>query len=155
MAAGPKILARHMNKKIDKRIHLIARTARDKAAKAHTQLTNSIQPRMVSPFEGQVSVGMDYGQAVEEGTGIYGPLGQASGKMPPRNAIMDWIKVRRVEPQDTSMDLEDLEFLIARKIATTGTRPQPFLIPAAEEHEAGTIRDMNKAVDDSLAEMAR
>lgn len=71
----------------------------------------------------------DYWKYVEEGRG--------PGKYPPPDAIRNWIEVKPVVPQadmnGRTPTVEQLTFLISRKIAEEGTNPQPFFEPAKEE----------------------
>lgn len=56
------------------------------------------------------------------------------GKFPPRQAILDWMKVRNILPRGPRpMSQESLAFLIQRKIAVEGIKPRPALRNAAEE----------------------
>lgn len=63
--------------------------------------------------------------------------GRGPGKYPPPDAIRSWIEVKPVVPQadmnGRTPTVEQLTFLISRKIAEEGTNPQPFFEPAKEE----------------------
>jgi hypothetical protein len=152
-AAAPHILERNMEHQISRVIKEMARTARKEAPKAMSGLVTAIKDVMVSAFEGQVVAGKDYAQAVEDGTGIYGPSGQASGKMPPKDNILDWMRVTKITPRDPSMSEDQLEFLIARKIATQGTPEQPFMAPALEENTKEAERRIDLAIQKTLQEI--
>lgn len=152
---APGALQRHMNRNIGRAIHEIARAWRSKAPKAESTYTNSIRPEMVSAFEGVAVAGVDYARAVEEGTGLYGPRGAASGKAPPVNAIHDWIRVKNITPDDPYMDQQDLAFVIARSIAARGTPAQPSAGPALEEKRARAEQLVEQAIDAALAEVGR
>ena len=56
--------------------------------------------------------------------------GRRPGKFPPVNKIKEWIRVKPVTPYADSKGrmptVDQLAFLIGRKIATEGTDPQPF-----------------------------
>jgi hypothetical protein len=49
---------------------------------------------------------------------------------PPRRSILDWIRVKRITPNDPDMSDDDLAFVIARSIVRKGTPAQPYLEPA-------------------------
>lgn len=81
----------------------------------------------------------DYWTYVENGRG--------PGKFPPPPAIRSWIEVKPVTPTPGSNGkvptVEQLTFLISRKIAEKGTEPQPFFEPAKEQ----AIREFSEAID--------
>lgn len=153
-AASPQRLEREMNSAITRLVAEMARTARDKAPKATSVLTNSIASRMLSPLEGVVTAGVDYARMAEEGTGLWGPQKQASGKLPPVQNILDWVKAKHLTPDDPNMDEEDLAFLIARSIAARGTPSQPYFQPTVNEFGPRGEALMSAGIDRVLAALA-
>lgn len=153
-AASPQRLEREMNGAITRLVAEMARAARDKAPKATSVLTNSITSRMLSPLEGVVAAGVDYARMAEEGTGVWGPQKQASGKMPPVQNILDWVKAKHLTPDDPNMDEEDLAFLIARSIAVRGTPSQPYFQPTVNEFGQRGEALMSAGIDRVLAALA-
>ncbi|MDH5393957.1 MAG: hypothetical protein OEY11_12280 [Gammaproteobacteria bacterium] len=142
---------KHVGPPVSRTVLMMQRSARRKAPKAMSVLTNSIFATMaLDGLGGEVTPGVDYAEAVEDGTGLWGPDKTASGKMPPIESIEDWIKVRRVVPDQPHMDTRDLAFVIARAIAARGTAPQPYLQPAFDEErpagEKRIYRGIKKAV---------
>ena len=154
LAASPQRLEREMNGAIQRLVAEMARSARDKAPKATSLLTHAILPRMVGPLEGVVAAGVNYAQAAEEGTGLWGPKKQASGKMPPVQSILDWVKTKHLTPDDPNMDEEDLAFLIARSIAARGTPPQPFFEPTLRDFTGKGESMMSAAIERTLEALA-
>ncbi len=150
LARKPGQLAVELNNAVGRTVLEVARTARRNAPKASSLLVNAINGIQTAPLEGLVLAATDYAQAVEEGTGVYGETGRPSGKMPPVANIMDWIKVRRIQPDDPDMDQKDLAFVIARSIARSGTPPQPFMTPAFEKHRDRFRRRVEAAVEMAL-----
>lgn len=67
----------------------------------------------------------NYGIFVEEGRG--------PGRAPPAKALDLWIKRKLGVGDDDEVDR--LAFLIGRKIAHSGTKPAPFLVPALKDSE--------------------
>lgn len=127
---GPT-LVKFLRPAIGRTIVEMARNARRLAPKAMSTLVNSIIPVMaIDGLSGEVRPHANYAEAVERGTGLYGPKHTASGKPPPVAAILDWIKVKRIKPDDPFTDQEDLAYVISRSIAARGTPPQPYLEPA-------------------------
>lgn len=56
------------------------------------------------------------------------------GKFPPKQAILNWMKIRNILPRGPKpMSVDQLAFLIQRKIAVKGIAPRPALHNAAEE----------------------
>lgn len=142
---GPRVLEKHMRLAVLRSIMEMARDARSFAAKAFNYLTNSIIQRQPSPLVGEVVAGMDYARMVEEGTD--------PGGWPPEQAMVDWIRVKRIEPNDPSMDERDLAFVMARSIAMKGTPTQPYMQPAFDNNKARAEMRCNAAVDAALREM--
>ena len=96
----------------------------------------------------KVSISLaDYWQFLENGRG--------PGKFPPVDKIKEWIEVKPVNPTPLSNgktpSVEQLSFLIGRKIANEGTEGKPFFEPAKEQ----TIREfedkINQAIDEDVS----
>ena len=90
----------------------------------------------------------DYWQYVEHG--------RRPGKFPPPNKIKEWIEIKPVHPYPDAKGrmptVDQLTFLIGRKIATEGTDPRPFFeknIQPTYEHFQEAIA---LAIDEDLAE---
>lgn len=145
-AASPRILTKHLDKAIGRVVRAMARDARKGAPKASSTLTNSINQRQPSPLSGEVYSGVDYARMVEEGTG--------RGGFPPKRALMDWIRDRRIQPRRAGMSDDALAFLIGRSIARRGTRAQPFMAPALDKNRAQATRRIDQAIDAALREIA-
>ena len=147
---APDRLEKNLKQAITRSVRETARSARSHAPKAFSTLTQSIRSKMVSPLEGLVAPGVNYAEAVEQGTGVYGPAGQASGKFAPIENIIDWVKLVGIQPTEPDMDQVDVAWLINRKIATTGTKPQPYMQPAYDENREKTERRISQAIDRAL-----
>ena len=93
----------------------------------------------------KVSISLaDYWQFLENGRG--------PGKFPPVDKIKEWIEVKPVNPTPLSNgktpSVEQLSFLIGRKIAYEGTEAQPFFEPAKEQ----TIREFEDKINEAIEE---
>lgn len=123
-------------------------TAKDNLANngtnASMELSNSLE-KIVEVGEDHFSVKIslaDYWYYVEHGRG--------PGKFPPPPAIRNWIEVKPVNPTPDARGriptVEQLTFLIGRKISQEGTEPQPFLEPAKEE----ALKRFSDAIDKAI-----
>ena len=93
----------------------------------------------------KVSISLaDYWQYLENGRG--------PGKFPPVDKIKEWIEVKPVNPTPLSNgktpSVEQLSFLISRKIANEGTEGKPFFEPAKEQ----TIREFEDKINQAIEE---
>ena len=93
----------------------------------------------------KVSISLaDYWQFLEKGRG--------PGKFPPVDKIKEWIEVKPVNPTPLSNgktpSVEQLSFLISRKIANEGTEGKPFFEPAKEQ----TIREFEDKINQAVEE---
>lgn len=149
---APGIIERYAEAGLDEAAAKIARTAKLEAPKASTVLTNSIKVRAPSRFKRIISPGTDYADYVNEGTGIYGPKHSASGKLPPVQSILDWIRWCRIKPRTEGMTEHALAFLIAHGIARKGTRKNAFMDRAAEKSGELALAAVNRQLDLGMAE---
>lgn len=93
----------------------------------------------------KVSISLaDYWQYLENGRG--------PGKFPPVDKIKEWIEVKPINPTPLSNgktpSVEQLSFLISRKIANEGTEGKPFFEPAKEQ----TIREFEDKINQAVEE---
>lgn len=93
----------------------------------------------------KVSISLaDYWQFLERGRG--------PGKFPPVDKIKEWIEVKPINPTPLSNgktpSVEQLSFLISRKIANEGTEGKPFFEPAKEQ----TIREFEDKINEAIEE---
>lgn len=93
----------------------------------------------------KVSISLaDYWQHLEKGRG--------PGKFPPVDKIKEWIEVKPINPTPLSNgktpSVEQLSFLISRKIANEGTEGKPFFEPAKEQ----TIREFEDKINQAVEE---
>jgi len=147
---APDKLVKNLDKAIDRSLREMARDARGEAPKAFSQLVNSINVERPNKLEGTVGPAVDYGRAVEEGTGVFGPEGVYSGEFPPIENIQDWVHRLGLTPNDPSYDEEDLAWAIASEMALTGTQAQPYLAPAFEKNIDRAQRRFDRAIVVSL-----
>lgn len=144
---SPAILAKHIDRAVDRIAQEMAVLARIGAPKAHSILTNSITVRRPDKLTGEVVTGSAYARLVEQGTG--------PGGWPPQQTMLDWIRVHGIQPNDPEMDQQDLAYVMSRSIARKGTPAQPFMAPAFEQKKARAGQLLDQAVDKALQEMAR
>lgn len=149
--AQPQKLEKNLDNAIGRVLQTFARSAKEEAPKADSILVNSIGVERQGKLGGTAGPSVNYGQAVEEGTGIFGPEGVASHSLPPIDNIRDWVKRVSLTPRDPTMDEDDLAWAIAKTIAAEGTQPQPYLEPAFENNKAEAERLIDAAINASLA----
>lgn len=100
-------------------------------------------------FSGGGTESTDYAEYVE--------FGRRAGRMPPLEAITEWVvkrgladsyntKSRKRAERDTEFNYRamSIAFLIARKIAKHGTKAHPFLYPAFEAKQNKLISNIKK-----------
>lgn len=105
-------------------------------------------------FEKIIEIGEDY-YSVKISLADYWEYvnnGRKPGKFPPPPAIRNWIEVKPVNPYPLSNgkmpSVDQLTFLISRKIANEGIEPTNFFDEAKEQ----TIRDFEQRIDLAIAE---
>lgn len=107
-------------------------------------------------FEKIIEIGEDY-FSVKISLADYWTFvnsGRGPGKFPPPNAIRRWIEVKPVSPypiNGKTPSVDQLTFLISRKIANEGTPPQPFFQPAVDEALRTFSGAIDKAIEDDVA----
>ena len=116
----------------------------DNGTNASGELSRSLE-KIIEIGEDSFSVKIslaDYWTYVEHGRG--------PGKFPPPPAIRNWIEVKPVQPYPDSRGriptVDQLTFLIGRKIAEEGTEPQPFFEPSKEQ----AVREFSTAIDKAI-----
>lgn len=105
-------------------------------------------------FEKIIEIGEDY-YSVKISLADYWQYvnnGRKPGKFPPPPAIRNWIEVKPVNPYPLSNgktpSIEQLTFLIGRKIANEGIEPTNFFEPAKEQ----TLREFEERIAYAIEE---
>lgn len=122
----------------------LSRDARRHAPKAFTTLTNSIRSRVDGELARIVGPNVNYGTYVEQGTG--------PGGAPSLQTMLDWVRVKRITPNNPQHNERDLAFIIRRSIARKGTKPQKYMEPAVEAKQDRIVRLLHSAVSNALKE---
>jgi len=109
---------------------------------------------LYNSFEKIIEVGEDY-YSIKISLADYWKYtnyGRGPGKMPPIDVIKNWIEVKHIEPtpdlNGKTPSIDQLSFLIARKIGNEGTEGAIFFEPAKEQ----TIRDFEQRIDLAIQE---
>ncbi|WP_120510960.1 hypothetical protein [Photobacterium salinisoli] len=121
----PGTLIKYLKEGVSRAGMEVSRTTREEAPKAETTLTHSIRSNVVGELQRMITSNQNYNQHVVAGTGRQG--------MPPMQSILDWVKVKRLQPKNAKQDQNDLAFMIARSIARNGTAPNDFYDRAADK----------------------
>ena len=141
---APAQLFKRLDQAVDRGANELAREAKRNAPKAHSHLVNSIRVQRDEDLARIVGPNMDYGPYVEQGSG--------PGGKPPRQSILDWIRVKGIQPNQPNMTQASLAFVISRSIARKGIEPQPYMTPAAEDSRDRVHELVSKAVTLALRE---
>lgn len=146
--AMPQRLAWHLEAKLHRFAQEIARDMKAKAPKAFSTLSNSVKVDADGPLAYKIGPHVAYAWAVEYGR-------KPGGKMPPIQSLIDWIKVKHIQPFNPQMDERDLAFLMGRMMQKRGIKAQPFVTPFARDVLVRQRGDdlLRQAVDDWLAEI--
>lgn len=93
----------------------------------------------------RIDIGYDVGFFSRgKGYAEYVEYGRRAGRFPPLADIRAWARKKlRVEDKR----LNSAAFLIGRKIARKGTRPQPFFAPAVQKNQKGIMDAISEAVN--------
>jgi len=156
LARSPRALVTRLGRAVRRGGAEVAREARAQAPKAFTTLTQSIRSAQGEDvLTAVVAPTVAYGPYVELGTGRFGPGGTASRRMPPTAPLVDWIRRKRITPDEPWMDEEDLAYVIGRSIAARGTPRQPYLRPALRKLSPRVVRLIYEGLQAGIAEATR
>jgi len=102
--------------------------ARMRVPVASNRLRSSIRTQFRGDRLGaRIGSKLQYAEYVEKG--------RRPGRMPPSSALEAWVRTKvSVE------NIKSIAFLIARKIGREGTKPQPYLLPAARKEKPRYFR---------------
>ncbi len=148
---APDIMHRHVINKMLRGGHELWREMQ-RNIRANNSMADSV---LIS--SGTVKQGGDkLNPSVEVGVGaahaIFVEEGSKPGGTPNDQTLEDWIKRKQIEPLDPSMDMEDLKFLIGRKIRQEGTPKKPFADPAVKTMRSRIFKLINEGVEAGLKE---
>lgn len=139
-------LERVLNEFADRFIELAREHLQENSSNASYDLFNSFQKFIeIGDDYLSVKIGLeDYWKYVENGRG--------AGKFPPPDAIRNWIEIKPVsivpDVNGKTPSVEQLTFLISRKIAMEGTEGKPFFEPA----KAQALQEFSMAIDFAIQE---
>lgn len=138
---APQVMERTIDVKLARGAEEVARAAKRGAPKAFSNLVNSIRAQRVGALHYEVSEGMNYGRAVEEGTRPH---------FPNPDALRPWVeRVLGVSGKEA----DDKAWMIARAISKRGTRAQPYMQPAADANRSRLFELVQQGVDEGLREV--
>lgn len=109
---------------------------------------------LYNSFEKIIEIGDDYFSVKIslEDYWYYVENGRKAGKFPPLPKIQNWVQIKAIQPYPDANgripSVEQLTFLIGRKIANEGTEPHPFFEPAKQE----AISRFEQSIDLAISE---
>lgn len=113
---------------------------------------------LYNSFEKIIDIGEDYFSVKIslEDYWKYVENGRGPGRYPPPDAIRKWIEVKPIAIQPgmngKTPSVEQVTFLISRKIAQEGTEAQPFFEPAKEQAVSEFDDAISQAISDDIME---
>lgn len=144
LRSAPAEIVRQVDRQLGRGALEVARDAQRAAPKGLSDLVRSIQTRRLAPMDHEVYVGVSHGEHVERGA--------KPGGMPPRYALLDWIRIKGIVPR-AAKDARGLAFLIGRAIHRRGTKPRPYLEPALDGKRERLRELLAQGVSDGLKEL--
>lgn len=137
-----------LNNFADRFIELAREYLVSNGSNASGELSQSLE-KIVEIGEDSFSVKIslaDYWKYLENGRG--------PGKFPPPPSIKNWINIKPVTPypgvDGRTPTVDQLTFLISRKIAREGTTPQPFFEPAKQQALVEFGEAIDQAIEDDI-----
>lgn len=157
-----------VEKNVDPRLGVVAaRVARDaklqladNGSMAFSNLADSIISRRLELLRWQVSTGVNHARAVEEGTG---PAVGKKAYWPDSRKLEPYVKLRAKitfsgkpgSPKRASQlnEIRERAQALARHIRKHGTKPHPYMAPAAEKNRSGATDQVALGVAAGLKEV--
>jgi len=144
MSSAPALMMRHLRTGLHRAAEEVARAEKHAAPKAFGALVQSIKATRVDAMRYRVSAGVHYAAGIEEGTD--------PGVFPPVQNILEWLRIKRIEPEDDGTSSRDLAFMIARGIARNGKQANPFFYPTAESMAPRAHEIVRQAINTGVGE---
>lgn len=77
--------------------------------------------------------------------------GRKAGKMPPVNAILEWINKKNIKPNKKELSKKSMAFLIARKIGLKGIKGKGLLKKTEDTYREDFITGCSKAITKDIS----
>ncbi len=123
----PKRLVKRVDRAANQFVQRVTSDAKVAAPEAESNLKNSIKAKKLGLMDYVTGPSQNYGGFVESGTN--------TGGVPPLQSLLDWIRVRRLQPHTKGYTERDLAYAIQQKIKKSGTPSQPYMLPAFNRNE--------------------
>lgn len=124
LTGAPAAVMRELGRGTSRAAQEVARQEKRDAPKAHSALTNSIRVARVGSLERIVGPTVAYAEDVINPT--------PAQPHPPVQSILDWIRVKGIQPNKPGMTQPGLAKVIARSIGQQGTPGNDFLNQSAD-----------------------
>ena len=149
-----KIEWRHLKETLENFADYFIQAARDNLQKNKSNASYDLY----NSFEKIIEIGDDWFSVKIslEDYWYYVENGRKAGKFPPLPKIQEWIEIKPIQPYPDSNgkipSVEQLSFLIGRKIANEGTEPHPFFEPAKEDAISRFELSIDLAIEEDIDE---
>lgn len=161
-ARAPQVMVRAIDVKLARGAEEVARTAKRGAPKLFSTLINSIRAQRIGALHYEVSSGVNYARSVEEGTG---PAVGKARYFPNVESLQQYLmhapsyrrfNLKRAGSRgrsDQEMDTVWRAKAWAWYIYNHGTKPQPYMQPAADASRSRLFELVQQGVDEGIKEV--
>jgi hypothetical protein len=123
--------------------HEVARDAQQHMPKFRSTTAAATNVEHNAPMHYTVRFGTRYAKYTDGGTG--------PGGRPSLAEMLDWVRLKNIQPRTPGMSQKSLAALIRRSIAQRGVTAQPFAEPALERQRPRLVELMRGALSEALA----
>lgn len=157
----PAAVERAVEVKLWRGAEEVAIEAKELAPKLYSNLVNSIRAQHIGALHYEVVTGVHYARGVEEGTGPvagkarYYPNPESLLqflRMTPSMRGFSWARLNSAKRGGQDLELWFRSRAMAMAIYNKGTKPHPFMKPAADNKRSRVIELVNQGVDEGLRE---
>lgn len=132
-----------VDRKLGRGAHEVARTAVRIMPKFRSRTATATGVEQGGPLEWRVRFATRHARYTDAGSG--------PGGRPSMAEMMDWIRLKKIQPRKPGMSARTLARAIRHSIAVKGTKAQPFAQPALNRMRPRLAQLMREGVREALA----